>query len=168
MAAGCEAVVESNDAMQFNVKSIDVPKSCKKFSVTLKHVGKMPKTAMGHNIVVSTSADMQPCDRRHGRRCWCRLCEGRRCTRAGSTKLIGGGETTKSTSMRASSRPVRTTPSSAPSPVTRPHEGHAQAGLLILELTQELAALSSKFQLYKHLKSFMTSAISFQTDSKPC
>ena len=59
MAAGCEAVVESNDAMQFNVKSIDVPKSCKKFSVTLKHVGKMPKTAMGHNIVVSTAADMQ-------------------------------------------------------------------------------------------------------------
>lgn len=58
MAAGCEAVVESNDAMQFNVKSIDVPKSCKKFSVTLKHVGKMPKTAMGHNLVVTTAADM--------------------------------------------------------------------------------------------------------------
>ena len=60
MAAGCETVVESNDAMQFNVKNIDMPKSCKKFSVTLKHVGKMPKTAMGHNIVVSTAADMQP------------------------------------------------------------------------------------------------------------
>jgi hypothetical protein len=30
-------------------------------------------------------------------------------------------------------------------------------------LTQELAALSSKgFQLYKHLKTFMTSAISFK------
>ena len=52
------SVVESNDAMQFNVKSIDVPKSCKKFSVTLKHVGKMPKTSMGHNMVVTTTADV--------------------------------------------------------------------------------------------------------------
>ena len=59
MAAGCEAVVESNDAMQFNVKNIDVPKSCKKFSVTLKHVGKMPKSAMGHNLVIAKTADMQ-------------------------------------------------------------------------------------------------------------
>lgn len=95
MAAGCEAVVESNDAMQFNVKSIDVPKSCKKFSVTLKHVGKMPKTAMGHNIVVSTAADMQPV-----------ITDGMAAgagadyVKAGDarvlahSKLIGGGETT--------------------------------------------------------------------------
>lgn len=57
MAAGCDLTVESNDAMQFNVKNIDVPKSCKKFTVTLKHVGKMPKASMGHNMVVTTAAD---------------------------------------------------------------------------------------------------------------
>ena len=57
MAADCAVTVESNDAMQFNTKSIDVPKACKKFSVTLKHVGKMPKTSMGHNLVVTTAAD---------------------------------------------------------------------------------------------------------------
>ena len=96
MAAGCETVVESNDAMQFNVKNIDVPKSCKKFSVTLKHVGKMPKTAMGHNIVVSTAADMQSV-----------INDGMAAgaaadyVKAGDTrvlahsKIIGGGETTK-------------------------------------------------------------------------
>ena len=58
MAADCALTVESNDAMQFNAKNIDVPKSCKKFSVTLKHVGKMPKTSMGHNIVVTAAADV--------------------------------------------------------------------------------------------------------------
>ncbi len=96
MAAGCETVVESNDAMQFNVKNIDVPKSCKKFSVTLKHVGKMPKTAMGHNIAVSKAADMQAA-----------ITDGMAAgaaadyVKAGDarviahSKVIGGGETTK-------------------------------------------------------------------------
>ena len=58
MAAGCEAVVESNDAMQFNVGSIIVPATCTEFKITLNHTGKMPATAMGHNVVISTTADM--------------------------------------------------------------------------------------------------------------
>ena len=58
MAADCATTVESNDAMQFNTKNIDIPKSCKKFTVTLKHVGKMPKASMGHNIVVTSTADL--------------------------------------------------------------------------------------------------------------
>ncbi|GAB6196420.1 azurin [Lysobacter xanthus] len=56
-AAACSATVEANDAMQFNTKSIDVPKSCKAFTVTLKHTGKLPVTAMGHNFVVASAAD---------------------------------------------------------------------------------------------------------------
>ena len=59
MAAGCETVVESNDAMQFNSKAISVPAACKQFTVKLKHVGKMPKSAMGHNWVLAKTADMQ-------------------------------------------------------------------------------------------------------------
>ena len=58
MASECAATIESNDAMQFNVKSMVVPKSCKSFTVTLKHVGKLPKAAMGHNWVLTKSADM--------------------------------------------------------------------------------------------------------------
>lgn len=57
-AASCEVTVESNDAMQFNTKEITIDKSCKQFTVHLKHVGKMPKTAMGHNLVVVKTADM--------------------------------------------------------------------------------------------------------------
>jgi azurin len=57
MAAECATTIEGSDAMQFNQKTITVPKTCKSFKVTLKHTGKMPKTAMGHNWVLSHSAD---------------------------------------------------------------------------------------------------------------
>ena len=59
MAAECETTVEANDAMQFNVKEITVDKTCEKFTVHLKHVGKLPATAMGHNWVLTKEADMQ-------------------------------------------------------------------------------------------------------------
>ena len=57
-AADCSVQVEANDAMQFNTKSIDVPKSCKSFTVQLKHVGKLPKASMGHNWVLAKTADV--------------------------------------------------------------------------------------------------------------
>ena len=59
LAATCEADLEANDAMQFNKPSLAVPASCKKFTVKLKHVGKLPKTAMGHNWVLAKAADAQ-------------------------------------------------------------------------------------------------------------
>ncbi|MEP6824399.1 MAG: azurin [Ramlibacter sp.] len=59
LAADCAVEIEGNDAMQFNRKSIDVPQSCKQFTVKLKHTGKLPKAAMGHNWVLSKTADMQ-------------------------------------------------------------------------------------------------------------
>ena len=57
MAAECATTVEANDAMQFNTKTITVPKTCKSFKVTLKHTGKLPATAMGHNWVLSHASD---------------------------------------------------------------------------------------------------------------
>lgn len=58
-AASCAATVESNDQMKFNTSEIVIDKSCKTFDITLKHVGKLPKTAMGHNLVITKTADMQ-------------------------------------------------------------------------------------------------------------
>jgi len=57
-ANACEAVVESDDEMNFNTKELVIDKTnCKEFKVTLKHTGKMPKSAMGHNIVISKAED---------------------------------------------------------------------------------------------------------------
>lgn len=58
-AAACDVEIEGNDAMQFNKSSIEVPQSCKQFTVKLKHAGKLPKAAMGHNWVLTTAADAQ-------------------------------------------------------------------------------------------------------------
>ena len=58
-APACDVAIEGNDAMQFNKTSITVPASCKQFTVNLKHAGKLPKSAMGHNWVLTKAADMQ-------------------------------------------------------------------------------------------------------------
>ena len=98
MAADCAVTVEGNDQMQFNVKNIEVPKSCKNYTVTLKHVGKMPKSSMGHNMVLTTTADATAT-----------AADGMKAgaaadyVKAGDTrviahtKVIGGGETTSMT-----------------------------------------------------------------------
>lgn len=57
-AAGeCSAIINSNDAMQFDVKEIAIKSSCQQYTITLKHTGQMKKEAMGHNIVISKAAD---------------------------------------------------------------------------------------------------------------
>lgn len=56
-AGECAFNLESNDAMQYNAKNIDVPASCTQFTIHLKHVGSMPVAAMGHNVVIAKAAD---------------------------------------------------------------------------------------------------------------
>ncbi len=46
-----EIVIESNDQMRFNLSEITV-KQGQTIVLTLKHVGKLPKAAMGHNWVL--------------------------------------------------------------------------------------------------------------------
>ena len=60
MAAECKTTVDSTDQMSFNTKEIVIYKSCKTFTVELTHSGSLPKNVMGHNLVVSKTADMQP------------------------------------------------------------------------------------------------------------
>lgn len=59
LAAECSTTIEGNDMMQFNTSSITVPASCTEFTVTLKHVGKLARNVMGHNWVLTKTADMQ-------------------------------------------------------------------------------------------------------------
>ena len=46
-----EIVVEGNDQMQFNKKTLEF-KAGETIKLTFKHVGKLPKVAMGHNFVI--------------------------------------------------------------------------------------------------------------------
>ena len=59
-AAECKATIDSTDQMSFNTKAIEIDKSCKTFTVELTHSGSLPKNVMGHNLVISKEADMQP------------------------------------------------------------------------------------------------------------
>ena len=95
MASDCAITIEGNDQMQFNIKSVEVPKSCAKYTMTLKHTGKMPKSSMGHNIVLTAAADATAT-----------AADGMKAGAAadyvkagdtrvlGFTKVIGGGEST--------------------------------------------------------------------------
>ena len=91
--AACETTVESNDEMKFNTAEITISKTCTQYKITLKHVGKMPVTAMGHNLVISKTEDAAGV-----------VADGAAATAAkgflkegdarviAATKLIGGGE----------------------------------------------------------------------------
>lgn len=62
MAATCSVDIEGNDMMKYNVANIDVSKSCKDFTINLRHTGKLARNVMGHNVVVALAADMQGID----------------------------------------------------------------------------------------------------------
>lgn len=58
-AKSCTVTVEVRDALEFSLKEITVDSSCESFSLTLKHVGKMPASSMGHNWVLTSTADFE-------------------------------------------------------------------------------------------------------------
>ena len=93
--ANCAATIDATDAMRYSRSSLDIPRSCTTFTVTLRHTGKLPKAAMGHNIVVAKTSDITAIDN-----------DGIKAGLANgylkpndprviaASKLIGGGETT--------------------------------------------------------------------------
>ena len=56
-AETCAVTVEVRDALDYSLKQITVDSSCESFSLTLRHVGKMPVSAMGHNWVLTRAED---------------------------------------------------------------------------------------------------------------
>lgn len=97
-AANCTINLKGDDAMKFDQKAVTVSASCPTITINLTHTGKMPAAAMGHNVVVSATKDMDGVAR-----------DGIKAGVAGNyvakgdarviaaTKIIGGGETTKIT-----------------------------------------------------------------------
>ena len=59
-AAGktCKLEISGNDLMQFDKKELAVAADCTEVELTLKHSGKLPAASMGHNWVLSKTADV--------------------------------------------------------------------------------------------------------------
>ena len=53
----CQLTIEATDTMQYNTLEMSAPASCEEVTVTLVHTGRLPKEGMGHNWVLTTSAD---------------------------------------------------------------------------------------------------------------
>ena len=56
-APNCTVKLKGGDNMQLDQKSVTVSAACKSINFELEHTGKLPVAAMGHNIVVATTAD---------------------------------------------------------------------------------------------------------------
>ena len=56
-AKTCTLAIEGNDLMKFNVAEMKVAADCTEVEVVLKHTGKLPANAMGHNWVLTKTAD---------------------------------------------------------------------------------------------------------------
>ena len=91
----CKVEIGGTDGMAFDKKEIVIAPDCTEVELTLKHVGKLPVAQMGHNWVLTKTADMMPV-----------VNDGAAATAANDyvkkgdarviahTKLIGGGQTT--------------------------------------------------------------------------
>lgn len=97
-AGPCDIEITGNDAMQFNLKTIAVPKTCKTFKVTLKHIGKQPKKTMGHSWVLTETKNVNgvTADGIKAGPANDYMKKGDKRIIA-NTKLIGGGEQTSTT-----------------------------------------------------------------------
>lgn len=57
-AQNCTIALDSNDRMQFDQKSVSVSSSCSSITVELTHSGSLPVAAMGHNVVIAETANV--------------------------------------------------------------------------------------------------------------
>ncbi|MFA5589932.1 MAG: azurin [Lysobacteraceae bacterium] len=59
-AKTCELSIDSTDQMTFTSNELKVDADCTEVKLTLNHVGKMAKNVMGHNWVLTKTADYMP------------------------------------------------------------------------------------------------------------
>ena len=58
-AENCVIDLKGDDAMKFDKTEVVVSASCKEITINLSHSGALPATAMGHNVVIAATADIQ-------------------------------------------------------------------------------------------------------------
>ena len=58
-ADNCSIDLKADDAMKFDKAEATVSASCATITINLAHVGTLPATAMGHNVVIAAAGDVQ-------------------------------------------------------------------------------------------------------------
>ena len=98
MAQNCGTTIESDDALRYAPNRIEIPLTCKTFTVTLKHTGRLPILAMGHNWVMAKLGDLDGVARTGMLAGAASAYVDPKDTRVlAHTGIIGGGETTSVT-----------------------------------------------------------------------
>ncbi len=87
----CDVTVEGSDSMSYNTKTI-ATKGCTEVKLTLKHTGKLPKAAMGHNLVITSEADMKKTIEAATKAGPAKDYAASGAAVIATTKLVGGGE----------------------------------------------------------------------------
>lgn len=94
-AKTCDVTIEGNDQIKFNMAEIAVAADCTEVNLTLKHTGKLPVAAMGHNWVLTETAVFQPVATAGASAGPAQNYVPKDDARVlAHTKLVGGGETT--------------------------------------------------------------------------
>lgn len=97
-ADGCSVNIAGDDAMKYDIAQITVPKTCTDFTVNLTHTGTLPVGAMGHNVVISKTADMDAVVKDGGAAgAAAGYIKAGDARVVAATSMIGGGETTSVT-----------------------------------------------------------------------
>ncbi|KRA46335.1 azurin [Pseudoxanthomonas sp. Root630] len=94
-AKTCNVAIGSNDAMQFDKHEIRIAADCTQVKLTLRHTGALPAEVMGHNWVLTRTADLEalataagklPADSDHVPKGDARV--------LAASKVVGGGQAT--------------------------------------------------------------------------
>lgn len=94
----CKVEISGNDVLQYDKQELAVPATCKEITVTLHHIGKQPREAMGHDWVLVRTQDLSAVDQAglSAGLAADYIAPGDKRVLA-HTKVIGGGQTTSVT-----------------------------------------------------------------------
>ena len=59
-ANDCSIQITGSDMMKYDLQEINISSKCVSFEIKLKHGGKLPVSAMGHNIVITEESNFMP------------------------------------------------------------------------------------------------------------
>jgi azurin len=94
-ADNCHLQISGNDAMQFDQRKLVAPSNCTEIELTLTHTGKAPANVMGHNWVLTKTADVAAVANAGAAAGFTKNFQAAGDARIlAATKIVGGGEST--------------------------------------------------------------------------